>query len=596
MYLKQKCFIAICGCLLFVSYSGFAQDDAQAQNNTASMTLGVVVPTTMAGLSDASVSQLANKLADIVTNNGFATDSSAQVFTISPKFDIVSVDKTSAEMQNFFIAKCTLNLFVKQTSNSIVYAQKAIPLKGIGNTKELAIANAVAQISPDDGVYQQFLNNAKEKIAAYYQQNCQQFLTRAQREIALGHYNEANKILSDIPPEAGSCYDDAQQKTADIFEKQYGSLDKAVVRLQQQATIDPASSIFSKLLSKAKNLLQKRNAADKTPPEIELTTPKTTRGQGIEADVTPEKQIFVSGTAHDPSGISSVTVNGQAVTSLSEDGFFQTNIDAGVNDIIVVATDKKGNSAPVTFHIASKIESKPAQSASDIAPIIDNERYHAIFIANTVYSGTWDPLPTTISEAKSVMDVFEKSYGFSPADVDTLFNKSRKEILTAVSQRLANLTPNDNLIIFYGGHGYYTASTNTAYWVPSNATSEFDYISNADITHLLSDCPAKHILIMADACFSGAMRGGMEVPEKYEYKLMSRQLLTSGGIERVPGKSAYVPMVLAALNANTDKYLSANELYLVIHSGIKDQGHTDAQLKNLEVTGSQGGQFYFRKN
>ncbi|MEO6497611.1 MAG: caspase family protein, partial [Mucilaginibacter sp.] len=186
-------------------------------------------------------------------------------------------------------------------------------------------------------------------------------------------------------------------------------------------------------------------------------------------------------------------------------------------------------------------------------------------------------------------------YNFDPANIDTVFNKSRKDILVAVSNKLQKLSPKDNLVLFYGGHGYFVESANMAYWVPLNAETEFEYISNTDINNLLSGCEARHILVMADACFSGAMRGGESVPAKYEYKTKSRQLLTSGGTEPVPGVSVYVKTLLEQLDMNEDKYISARDLQTRIYPGIKNAGKTECTLTPLQVSGSQGGQFYFKK-
>lgn len=595
MYLNIK-YLGLAFCFaLMISGTCRAQDDQQP-GQISTITLAVLVPPSIDGLTDASVAQLKNKITAIVTNNGLASDDQDKEFTIYPKFDINGFQETSATMQKIVVANCTLNLFIKQTSTKTIFKQCIKQIQGTGYTKDEAVANAVNQISPDAATYQNFIAAGKEKIVAYFQQNCQLYLTNAQREIAQGHYDEANKILAVIPQETGQCYDEGQQKTLEIFEKQYGSLDKAVTVLQKEVTIDPASSIFSKILDKAKNLLKKRNDDDKTPPEIELLTPKTTRGQTIEADVTPDEKIFVSGIAKDPSGIGSLSVNNTPITDIAPNGLFQTNISKDATGILIAVSDTKGNSTSITFHIAAKIDAQAAATNVVIPPIGDEEKFHAIFIANTKYTGSWAPLPSTISEAKELMKVFEDKYGFRVADVDTIFNKSRKEILKSVGDNLQKLTDNDNVVIFYGGHGFYTESSNTAYWVPVNAEEKSDFISNADISTLLADCKAKHILIMADACFSGAMRGGQEVPAKYEYKLKSRQILTSGGIESVPGKSAYVPMVMVALNNNTDKYFSVDELHSVIKNGIKNQGNTDSQLHVLQVNDSQGGEFYFRKN
>jgi hypothetical protein len=581
-------------CLLLFAIKHVNAQDA-TDDSSSVMTLALNMPPGIEGLTDASVHQMENKIIAILTSNNLASDSKDKAFIIYPKFDINSVETTNATMQKIYVANCTFSLYIKQSGTNTIFSTYTKTIAGTGFDREAAIANAVNQIKPDDTHYNQFIDRAKAKIIAYYQQNCQQFITKAASEISMRHYEAANNILSAIPPGTGACYDEAQKEMAVIFEKQYGSLDKAVSYYQKQVTVDPGSSIFNKMLGRAKKLVDKRNDEDKTPPDIELLTPKATRGQGVEADVTPQKKIYVSGTAKSLSGIASVTVNGQQVPDVTPDGFFQANIDKDATDIIVAATDKKGINSSVTFHISGKVEAKV--NPDDIAPISDNETFHAIFIANTDYTGNkWPALKTTIPEARNIIKMLEDKYNFNPANVDTVFNKSRNEILTIVKDRLDKLTDNDNLVLFYGGHGYFVESTNMAYWVPINADSEFDYISNTDITNLLNGCEARHILVMADACFSGAMRGGLDAPAKYEYKFKSRQLLTSGGTEPVPGKSAYVAMILETMNNNQDKYLSARELYTRIFKGIMDQTNTEPTIRDLKVSGSEGGQFYFRKN
>ena len=563
----------------------------------SSITLGLEMPASIDGLTDASIARLGEKMTEILTNNGVASDDPNQAFIITPKFDILGVQESSGTMKKIVTANCTLTLFVKQPGTNIIYAS-SVPkqIQGGGFTKEAAVAQAVNQIRPENGAFTAFIEKAKVKIVAYYQQQCQQFIAKAGREIAQGHYDDARNILLPIPLETGDCYETAQQKIAEIFTKQYGSLDNATDYLQKQLTINPGSGIFSKLLGRVKSLIEKRNDHDNTPPEIDIISPKVTRGQTVEADVDENATIEVSGTAKDPSGVASVMVNGTPARYLSDDGFFKANISKDATTIIIQATDKKGNTGSATFQITVKNEPQASVSNDVIQPISDNERFYAIFIANTDYSGDkWPHLNTPVVEARSIIKVLEDKYNFDPANVDSLFNKSRIEILKAVSEKLKSLGENDNLVLYYGGHGYFVQATNMAYWVPINADNEFDYISNTDISNLLSGCNAKHILVMADACFSGAMRGGLETVSKYEYKFKSRQLLTSGSIEPVPGKSSYVPMVLSVFNSNNQKYLSARDLYLAIAPGIRNQANTDPVLRDLKVPGSEGGEFYFRK-
>ncbi|NJO25650.1 MAG: hypothetical protein HC867_07660 [Bacteroidia bacterium] len=71
-------------------------------------------------------------------------------------------------------------------------------------------------------------------------------------------------------------------------------------------------------------------------------------------------------------------------------------------------------------------------------------------------------------------------YNFKPENVVELYDKGEKEILSGLSSKLESLTPEDNLVILFAGHGTYRKAGNDliGYWVPLNAEAEIDYISN----------------------------------------------------------------------------------------------------------------------
>jgi hypothetical protein len=582
-------------CLFLLNASVCKAQDTTQSAGSSGIILAVVMPASIEGLDENSVSLMGNKLVNILTNEGVASSDENKNFTLSPTFQIGSVTTTAATLKKLYIANCTFSMFIKQSSTKLVFATYSKLIQGTGFTKEEAVQSAVTSISNDEAGISKFIARGKQKIGAYYQENCQQFMLNADREIAQKHYDAAKGVLEGIPSEAGDCYLNAQKKIGDIFTAQYGSLEKATTYFQAKAVVSPDDEGIKKKLYETKKIAELRNADDKTPPVIALLTPKVSRGQGVEADVKAD-QIYVSGTATDPSGIASVSVNGQVLEGVRPDGFFQANINSSSTDIVVQAADKKGNAGSQTFHISSKTQ-ETVTTPDEIKPLSDDEKFHAIFLANSNYSGgSWPALNTTVGEAKQLRQLLIDKYGFTPENIDTVFNKNKIDMLTAISNVMAKLGDHDNLIVFYGGHGYFTEATNIAYWVPLGAGRDFEYISNTEITNLIANCAARHILIMADACFSGAMRGGLNSPSKYEYKFKSRQLLTSGGTEPVPGKSAYVQMVLEALKNNEDKYVSARELYTRIAKGIMDQTKTEPTLRDLNVTGSMGGQFYFRKN
>jgi hypothetical protein len=85
-----------------------------------------------------------------------------------------------------------------------------------------------------------------------------------------------------------------------------------------------------------------------------------------------------------------------------------------------------------------------------------------------------------------------------------------------------------------------------------------------------------------------------ELPPKQEYKLQSRQILTSGGFEKVPSQSVFIKMVMTILKQNDEKFLSAKSLYAYIFRGVENQAKNQPEL-NVFGTSDQGGQFYFIK-
>jgi hypothetical protein len=106
--------------------------------------------------------------------------------------------------------------------------------------------------------------------------------------------------------------------------------------------------------------------------------------------------------------------------------------------------------------------------------------------------------------------------------------------------------------------------------------------------------------MISDACYGGAMRSGADdehaLPPKMEYTFKSRQMLTSGGLEKVPGESVFINMVMKSLEVNKEKFLSAKLLYNLIFSGVKNQTDKEPELNLFGKDGNQGGQFYFIKS
>ncbi|MES2828457.1 MAG: tetratricopeptide repeat protein [Bacteroidota bacterium] len=344
--------------------------------------------------------------------------------------------------------------------------------------------------------------------------------------------------------------------------------------------------------------------ADNLPPAIELISPTPSRGLGIVANGTATQVI---GRAVDPSGLSAVTINGKAVKP-EEDGLFTTSVilKAGLNQLLITATDVRGNKATKTFPVtvpATLVKVQPP--AETIVAVTDvPPRFHALLIAEKDYIDPGiDDLANPVKDARDLRNILIGKYSFNTEDVDTLYNKSREEILQTLIQKCNALGDNDNLVIFYAGHGIAEKDkfgNVDGYWIPTSAKkgNMATYISTEDLNRALKRSNSRHILVIADACFSGAFTRSLTAAPasiQRQYDSPSRKIMASGNMEPVPDNSIFLKYLKQNLNKNQEKYLTAKSLFDSFYEAVLNNSETLPQFAAIKNVGDEGGQFVFIK-
>jgi len=234
-------------------------------------------------------------------------------------------------------------------------------------------------------------------------------------------------------------------------------------------------------------------------------------------------------------------------------------------------------------------------------------RYHALVIGNNAYTDM-SPLKTAVNDASAIADLLRTTYGFT---VTLLTNATREDIITALDQLRATLTEQDNLLIYYAGHGVLDTSEERGYWLPVNAqqSSRIQWVSNTTITDALKAMAAKHVLVVADSCYSGTLVRGIDVvrppsgAERDTYlariaQKRSRTVLTSGGLEPVAdsgggGKhSVFAKAFLTALQENRD-VLDGQQLFHLIRRPVILNASQTPEYTDMRYAGHEGGDFLF---
>jgi hypothetical protein len=293
------------------------------------------------------------------------------------------------------------------------------------------------------------------------------------------------------------------------------------------------------------------SGADPTqPPRIEAVQVTTDPSTG---------QARVTGQLQEVSSFPTLRVNGRWVF-VDDQGRFEATVPplAGTNAVIVAATNEQSQPAVQTFtlqgggptsglaperwvQVAADVSDEDlrqlAQAARERVPQVAGKRY-AIVIANADYRDDAVPdLGTPHADARLVGDVLARRYGF---EVDLQLDRTRAETFDALRTLGRKLREEDQVAIYYAGHGYSFYGSDLAYWLPVDAetTRANAWISSADVSKLLHRMPARQILLISDSCYSGGFAEAIPrdaISDDLQALLSARAVMsiTSGGDEPV---------------------------------------------------------------
>ncbi|MEM7660316.1 MAG: caspase family protein [Bacteroidota bacterium] len=369
---------------------------------------------------------------------------------------------------------------------------------------------------------------------------------------------------------------------------------------------------------------------DDKGPTIELTSP------GVPASgilTVAKAQQMIKGTLSDDSGLGSLSINGHSI-SVAEDGSFSASLHLpeGSHQIELVALDALGNESRQSFQIAYT-QAPPKQppyqdsfayefeqenkqsydSPQDQTPADPWEKELSSFSNPTGENyllligvnryANWTPLFNPVKDCQDIARVLTSQYQFDQEHLITLFNEqaSRENILETFESLQEKLQPEDNLLIYYAGHGFYDQGADLGYWVPVNARLKKvpDFIRNSTIHDYLRAIDTKHTLLIADACYSGSLFATYRSSLLRE-DMKSRWAFTSGDIEKVfdgePGKnSPFARYLIRYLEQNRRTEFPANELIETVGANVQRNTSQSPQGSSLRRAGDEGGVFMFRR-
>ncbi|CAN2041281.1 metacaspase-1 [Candidatus Magnetomoraceae bacterium gMMP-15] len=362
------------------------------------------------------------------------------------------------------------------------------------------------------------------------------------------------------------------------------------------------------------------------------------------------KKYFIRGYAYDDSGIKTISIDGKNIlkSPIRETAFdYPCILSESPQKITLIAEDLAGNQTRaeiflplqknMTYDESIRFQ-KPLFASLDILPFSLKKYYarnqrggamskhkgsnsgyykktgnYALIIGINDYA-KWVPLRTAVNDAIGLKDVLIRRYGFMEKNVKIITNKegSRSGIVKTLRNMAGGLGSEDNLLIYFAGHGQLDDLTNEGYWIP--VEGEIDdpctWITNSVIKKIFGSdkIRGKNVMIVADSCYSGnLLRGGAalrsDFGKNYEKKLLklaskrSRQAITSGGLEPVAdggrdGHSLFAYYLITALKNNKKSLIAFEDLF---NSNVRDsviqKGGQRPIVGRLQTPMDEDGQF-----
>ena len=349
---------------------------------------------------------------------------------------------------------------------------------------------------------------------------------------------------------------------ANIGTPEADTLENDMLAFVGNILFDDGEQARKQLLGNALNILdelqaeQKKAELDKEGPLFDVTE-----------TFTADQQIMVyQGRVSDDSTIDVVRVD-NIWADLKEDGTFSSTIPIPVDrDFLeLVAIDQYGNRTEKridivrTYTIEEAVEEK----------VVNYGKFHALMIANSDYS-YWRDLGTPHYDVKAVGNVLSSIYGVE--DQTVVLDASQEDIIEALATIRNKMGDDDSLIIFYSGHG--VLHNGIGYWVPVDGQLDDPekWVPNAEISRAIRRNKARHVIVIADSCYSGTLTRG-EVNESDDTMLVSRSrtAMSAGSGEEVvlepvlaegeSGNSVFAFKFLQVLEKNTEEIISGVKVY-----------------------------------
>jgi Caspase domain len=209
-------------------------------------------------------------------------------------------------------------------------------------------------------------------------------------------------------------------------------------------------------------------------------------------------------------------------------------------------------------------------------------------------------LKNAVRDTERLTKILTDKYGFH------LFRElhdekaTRLAVLDAIEELEKRLKMEDNLVVFFSGHGY--RKSKSGYIVPFDGRNDrtTDYISFADLNARIDELPMHHFLFILDCCFAGSALKNLG--EKRELNKPSRRILAASSPDETAedgfyGRNSPFTSALAEiLEGNEGTELPVKTLHVQLRDLMDIKGVRQVPIEgSWKMDSNRDGEFIFLK-
>jgi hypothetical protein len=208
-------------------------------------------------------------------------------------------------------------------------------------------------------------------------------------------------------------------------------------------------------------------------------------------------------------------------------------------------------------------------------------------------------LENAVSDAEAVGTLLADKLGY---EVRVAKNATKADIVRTLNRLAVEMQPHDSVTIYYAGHGYLLDGS--GYWIPADASDDpKSWISNQDVSGMLSLIRANQIIMISDSCYSGAFtkeqQVSMSVSKVSPDEILAKRTvvaMSSGGDQPVAdggkgGHSIFAWYLMEALR-NVDNWEPGITLFQQVQRQVSKDFPQTPQYGGVKSAGYENGADY----